>query len=215
MISIILGVPGAGKTTLLTKIAQKEMKKGKAVYSNVYIQNCFIIDSKADIGKYLIENAVLIIDEGGTEYDNRNWKALSRRIIRFYKMHRHYRTDVYISSQDYDIDIKLRSLAAQIWIIRKSFIPFCISQKLVKSKIDIDDNKKTGQKATEIIKSFQYVSILFGGYKLTFGPTWWKYFDSYYKDKLLEKEWKRWTEADSEYYTYDFTKPEVLAAFEK
>lgn len=215
MISIILGVPGAGKTTLLTKIAQKELKNGKNVYSNVYIKNCFIIDSNADIGKYNIENAVLIIDEGGTEYDNRNWKNLKRRIIRWYKMHRHYRADVYISSQDYDIDVKLRSLAAEIWIVRKSLIPYCISQKLVKSKIDIDENKETGQKATEIIKSFHYVPWFFGGYRLTLGPRWWKYFDSFYKDKLLEKEWRRWTEEDSEFYTYDFTKPEVLAAFEK
>lgn len=215
MISIILGVPGAGKTTLLTKIARQEMKKGKEVYSNCYIKDCNIIDSKADVGKYLIENAVLIIDEGGTEYDNRNWKNLSRRIIRFYKMHRHYKCDVYISSQDYDIDIKLRSLASRIWIIRKSLIPYCISQRLVVSKIDIDNNKKTGQKATEIVKSFHYAPALLGGYRLTFGPLYWKYFDSYYKDKLMTKEWRKWTKEDESYYTYDFTNPDVLKEFEK
>lgn len=214
MISIILGVPGAGKTTILSKIARKSLKKGKAVYSNCYIEGCYIIDSKEDIGKYLIENAVILIDEGGTEYDNRNWKNLSRRIIRFYKMHRHYKCDVYISSQDYDIDVKLRSLASEIWIVRKSIIPYHIIQRKIISRIDIDDNKKTGQKATEILKTFKYCPALLGGIKFTFAPFYWKYFNSFYKDKLLHKDWKKWTKEDESFYTYDFTKPEVLKSFE-
>jgi hypothetical protein len=185
------------------------------VFSNVYIEGTYIIDANEDIGKYLIENAVLLIDEGGTEYDNRNWKALKRRIIRWYKMHRHYHCDVYISSQDYDIDVKLRSLASKIWIVRKSLLPYCITKKLVMAKIDIDDNKKTGQKATEIVKTFHYIPWWAGGTTWTISPLYWKMFNSYYQDKLMEKEWKKWTKADEGYYTYDFTKPDILAQFEK
>lgn len=215
MIGIILGVPGAGKTTLLTKIARQALKKGKQVYSNCYIEGAYILDAHEDIGKYLIENAVLIIDEGGSEYDNRAWAKLKRRIIRWYKLHRHYKCDVYISSQDYDIDLKIRNLASRIWIIRKSIIPFCISIRTIVSRIDINENKKTGEKATDIIKIFIKMPWLLGGVHHVFAPFYWKYFNSYYTDKLMLKEWKTWTKADENYYTYDFTKPDILAAFEK
>lgn len=215
MISILLGVPGAGKTTELTKIARKGMKQGKTVFSNCYIEGCNILNAREDLGKYLIENSVIIIDEGGTEFDNRGWKNFNRRLTRWFKLHRHYKCDVYLSSQDYDIDKKIRDLAVEIWVIRKSLIPYCLSKKLIKSKIDIDENKKIGQKGQNIIKTFRYMPWILGGKKYTFGPRWWKYFDSYYQDNLMKKEWKTWTEKDAEYYTYDFTKPEVLKEFEK
>jgi hypothetical protein len=215
MIGIILGVPGAGKTTMLTQIAKKAQKKNIPVFSNCYIDGAYIINAKEDLGKYMIENSVIIIDEGGSEFSNRDWKQLCKRVVRFFKMHRHYKCDVYLSSQDYDIDIKIRNLCSKIWVVRKSLIPYFISVRTILSRIDINENKKTGERATDIIKTFAYKPMMLGGRQHIFAPKYWKYFNSYYTDKLMTKEWKQWTREDEKYYTYDFTKPEVLKEFEK
>lgn len=213
MIELILGVPGSGKTTYLAYLARKAMKKGIAVYSNVYIEGAYIIDSREDIGKYLIENAIIIIDEGGTEYDNRNWKKLKRTIIRYYKLHRHYNVDVYISSQDYDIDIKIRNLVSSIVIVRKAIIKGIFKLRYIRCKIDIDENKKIGQKGQNIIKTFSYIPALKKGIKYIYGKKYWKYFDSYYKDKLNSKKFDKWTKDEISKYTYDFTNDKYFKEF--
>lgn len=210
MLKIVLGVPGSGKTTYLAKCAKEAMKKGITVYSNVYIEGAYIIDSHDDVGKYLIENALLLIDEGGSEYDNRAWKSMKRRIIRWYKMHRHYSCDVIISSQDYDIDVKLRSLASEIVVVSKSFIPYFVKLKSIKSSIGLIINDEGY--ATDITKTFKYKFL---GVRYFFAPIYWKYFNSYYQDNLFKKEFKKWTNEDESSYCLDFTDPKTFALYEK
>ena len=101
VLNVYFGVPGSGKTTFaayLTRWAlhenalirfcrknqnfltrpilnSKYLKRRIDVYSNVPITGAYQLDAKADIGNYMIENAKVIIDEAGIEYNNRNYKA--------------------------------------------------------------------------------------------------------------------------------------------
>ena len=90
----------------------KYLKRRISVYSNVPITGAYRLDAKVDIGHYMIEDAKIIIDEAGIEYNNRNYKSFPQEAIYFYKYHRHYRVSVDVFSQSYeDMDVTLRRLA--------------------------------------------------------------------------------------------------------
>ena len=132
VLNVYFGVPGSGKTTFaayltrwalhenalirfcrrhgnpLTRLIlnSKYLKRRISVYSNVPITGAYRLDAKVDIGHYMIEDAKIIIDEAGIEYNNRNYKSFPQEAIYFYKYHRHYRVSVDVFSQSYeDMDV--------------------------------------------------------------------------------------------------------------
>lgn len=179
---IYFGVPGSGKTTFAAWIAKKQFKRGNDVYSNVAIKNAYILE-KSDIGKYLIENGSIILDEAGIDYNNRDFKKFSKEETYYFKYHRHYNTNVFMFSQDLDMDIKLRKLATRIFLVKKSLIPFFIKRKEISKKIGID--KQTKQIIDEY--NFRWFST-----KLIFAPALWKMFDTYDRKELPKKKWVKY-----------------------
>ena len=153
VLNVYFGVPGSGKTTFaayltrwalhenalirfcrrhgnpLTRLIlnSKYLKRRISVYSNVPITGAYRLDAKVDIGHYMIEDAKIIIDEAGIEYNNRNYKSFPQEAIYFYKYHRHYRVSVDVFSQSYeDMDVTLRRLAQNFYVVRRSLVPFCV-----------------------------------------------------------------------------------------
>jgi hypothetical protein len=197
-IKLIIAPPGYGKTTELARICKEALKKKMNVYSNVYIENTYMMEI-TDINFYLMENGILVLDEAGLDFDNRAWKNFSEKLTRFFKLHRHYNLDVYLVSQDYDIDSKIRALATSVRIMQKSlFYPYVIKWRTVVTTIDIAEDN------SDIVKIFKWKFLLFDlHYHFAF-PLW-KLFNSYYRDKLNIKVWKKWTK-DNEYLMIkDFT----------
>ena len=79
----VFAPPGTGKTTLAALLVKQCLEKGKDVYSNVPIIGAKKLDLK-DLGTYLLEDCVVIIDEAGSELSNRNWmRNLSDAQVRF------------------------------------------------------------------------------------------------------------------------------------
>lgn len=60
-IYLYFGLPRSGKSTYAAKLAKKALAAGRAVYSNFPIRGTFQI-TKDDIGKYLMEDCLIIID---------------------------------------------------------------------------------------------------------------------------------------------------------
>ena len=89
-IYIYFGVPGAGKSTLSAWIAKRSIKKGRKVYSNFPIKDCYEIKPREDLGVYHIEESDIIIDEIGLEYANRDFKNFPKPSRYFFKYHRHF-----------------------------------------------------------------------------------------------------------------------------
>lgn len=183
-----IGVPGSGKTTFAAYLAKKRIKKGKknkskgVVLSNVPIKGTYKV-VKSDIGNYMITNCLLIMDEAGIDYNNRNFKSFSDNETYFYKFHRHYNVDIAMFSQDFDIDLKLRKLATRLYIVNKSIFPGFIHAKRISKRIGIDKMTK------QLIE--QYDFVLFGG-KYIYAPKLWKMFDSYSYKELPIKEFERY-----------------------
>lgn len=212
VLNVYFGVPGSGKTTFaayLTKWAlhenwiirlcrrfnnplsrlilnSKYLKRRIDVYSNVPITGAYQLDPKTDIGVHMIENAKIIIDEAGIEYNNRSFKTFPPEAIYFYKYHRHYKTSVDVFSQSFDdMDITLRRLAQNFYVVRKSLVPFCVVARKIKRKIGVDEQTH------QIMDLYSMGTPIFDT-KRIFAPALWKLFNSYSRKELPKKEWPVW-----------------------
>lgn len=184
----VFAPPGTGKTTLAAKIVRDCLNSGKDVYSNVPIIGAKKLDLK-DLGKYLLENCVVIIDEAGVELSNRNWMHnLSDEQIKFLKKHRHYGVDIWLFSQAYnDVDNKFRELTTMLFMLKKSRFPFRIKAMAIRKQMDL-----IGGQIVEFFEWDKESSFSF------FTPRLWAYFNSYDKtEKYEEKEFERYTKLDT------------------
>lgn len=212
VLNVYFGVPGSGKTTLaayLTKQSRKEsrviswckkhpnafsekilasrfFKRQVPVYSNVPITGAYQLDPQSDIGKVMVCDGKVIIDEAGIEYNNRNFKTFGQDAIYWYKYHRHYECSVDVFSQSFDdMDITLRRLAQNYYVVKKSLIPYCVVFRRIRRKVGIDDNTH------QIIDKYYFLPLGLGS-KWIFSPPLWKLFNSYSRKELPEKEWEIW-----------------------
>lgn len=105
---LLFGKKGSGKNTLLTKWAIKYNKLGYTVYSDSEIFNTYKLDTNW-IGKYdFPKNSVLLVQEAGITWDNRNFKSFPAEVRDFFKLQRHKEVIVVMASQSFDVDKKLR-----------------------------------------------------------------------------------------------------------
>ena len=216
VVRIFFGVPGSGKTTYaahLAKLASRKslsyrlkqkfpnnrliqifFRSAKAplpVYSNVPILGTYKLDPKTDLGRWQIEDCKIIIDEASIEYNNRKFKDLSPEAIKFFKLHRHYGTSIDVFSQSYDdMDITLRRLAHDFYLVRKSILPFFIVIRRIKRKVGIDEN--THQIADLYRFGFPLLDDIY-----VFMPSVWRLFDSYDAPQLPVKNFETWSSVNS------------------
>lgn len=212
VLNVYFGVPGSGKTTFaahLTKWALHEsgiirwcrkhdnalsriilksgyFKRRIDVYSNVPITGAYQLNTKDDIGNYMIEDAKIIIDEAGIEYNNRSYKTFPQEAIYFYKYHRHYKTSVDVFSQSFDdMDVTLRRLAQNFYVVRKSLVPFCVVARRIRRKVGVDDTTKQ-------IADLYSMGLPVLDTKRIFSPPLWKMFNSYSRKELPHKDFPMW-----------------------
>lgn len=181
MFDVYFGAPGSGKSTMAARLASQAMKKGIKVYSNVEIKGCLELDPKNDIGHFDISNGLVIIDEAGIEYNNRDFKSFSADQNKWFKLYRHARCDIVIFSQSFeDMDKKLRLLAVRYFLVERSILPKFIRCRRISKRIAINDMD------SQIIDAYQFVPF---SRRLYFGPRYWKLFDSYAMPEYPKKRW--------------------------
>lgn len=190
MVSGYFGLPGCGKTTFLTMIAQKELRKiraGKSAYDkvfcNFYCEGCYKLDFH-QLGSFLIENALILIDEITLFADSRDFKTFDKKIKQFFLLHRHYGCDIIYFTQHYNnVDKKIRDITFNLYFVTTGRIfPISKARQIFRT---LDINEQTH----EIVHGYRFANIwdiLFG--KVTrrcWRPRWYKYFDSYECDRSL------------------------------
>lgn len=180
-IKIYFGVPGSGKTTLAAKIVLENLKRGVNTYTNVPIKGALLFDA-SDIGSIDISDGEMILDEAGIQFNNRKFKTLPQSTIEWFKLSRHYGIrNIHIFSQSYDdMDITLRRLADEIYVIKRSLIPLLFSKRRIKVKVGID--KDTHQIMDQYF--FQFLGI-----NTYVGYHYWHMFDSWSAPVLPLCEW--------------------------
>lgn len=169
---------GTGKTTFLSKIAIKEqrrMARGKSKYthicSNALISGVtYIPDVRALLKKSAFANTLILIDEGSIVYNNRKMN-LTDAEIQYFKLIRHYKSDLIVLSQSYDdIDVTLRRLYTQIFILRR--LPIFTLVQPIKKRVGIDETTK------QIIDEYRFT--IFFSWRVFCRPIYFKYFNSWW-----------------------------------
>ena len=139
---MIFGKKGSGKSTLLTRLAIKYLKQGRIVYSNTPVFypgiRLFNVD---DLGRYTFPPySVVFIDECGMIWDNRDYRNFRNDVRDWFKLQRHHKVTVYLFSQTFDIDIKLRNLTDLMYMCTCHFN--VISCRLDNNEFSINPTSK-------------------------------------------------------------------------
>lgn len=117
--TMIIGKKGSGKTCDIAKRSLYYQKKGYKVYSNIDIPGNYVFNPK-DINNFTFdENSVIFIDEVGLIWDNRNFKSFEKGINEWFKYSRQYKCKVFLYSQAFDIDLKIRNLCDQLILMQR------------------------------------------------------------------------------------------------
>lgn len=188
-LTMIFGKKGSGKTTTMVKLAYRAKRNGQPVYSNVPLPGCYLIQDD-DIGFFQIPpNSVLLVDEVGMIWDNRNFKSFKPEVRDWFKLQRHHKVKVYLFSQTFDIDKKLRDLTDDMYLITKRFRVFAYGKRIVKR---IVLTEASADQPSRIDENLKFDSLLFfwaGSRTLTFIPRWASSFDSFAVPELPKRDY--------------------------
>ena len=185
---MVFGKKGSGKTTFITKMARKYIKHGVKVYSTVPVPGAYLFDVKNVGFKHFDENSVIFIDEVGMIWDNRNFKAFQTEVRDYFKLQRHYRHTVYLFSQTFDVDIKLRNLTDSMYLVKCYFNVISVARRVNRS---ITIVHPSGEGESRIADDLDFAPLLaFWSFpvRVTWIPAWVRYFDSYTAPKLDGQE---------------------------
>ena len=183
---MVFGKKGSGKTTFLARTAVEYLRKGYPVYSTVRIPGTRYFDVNM-IGSFVGEsNAVILIDEVGMIWDNRNFKNFRTDVRDYFKLQRHYHHRIYLFSQTFDVDVKLRNLCDAMYLVRCHMGFISVARRI---RRDIVIVAPTGDTESRIADSLEFEPLLlslFGARTIifTYIPHWIKYFDSYETPEL-------------------------------
>lgn len=184
--TMIVGKKGSGKTTWMVELIYKYLRRGWTVYANIDIPGVCYFDPK-NIGEYTFPSgSVVMIDEANLFWDNRKWKDVAASLIEWFRYQRQYRVKLYMFSQTFDIDKKLRSLCDDLYLVKNFARVFCWCKRIRKWP---DLKQAEGESEARIVDMIQYDTILlwpFGSRHLVYIPKWAKYFKSYNPPQLPE-----------------------------
>lgn len=184
MIIVIVGLPGSGKSAYGVKLLKKWQKKGIPSYSNYEVDGSFYFETE-DLGRYLLEDGNMVLDEAGIDISNRDFvdrknKTTDKIARKFWKTHRHYGIGtIVVLSQAFDFDKCVRNLASEMWIIKKTVFPHVSLLTRVKPFWDVD------QDGQPVIK--WKISPL--SFKVFYRRPYYKFYDSYTVTDLPFKDW--------------------------
>lgn len=174
---MIFGKKGSGKSTYLCKLALFYRKKGYAVYTNMQDMNIdgVRIIKAEDLGRCVPDKrSVVLLDEVGMLYDNRDFKNFKPEVRDFFKLQRHYNCVVYLASQTFDIDKKLRDLTDRMFLV-SSLSSYLSLIRPISKKITLVE--ATSQGESKIAENLRF--LFFTSWRFLFIPRYVRYFDSF------------------------------------
>lgn len=218
---MIFGKKGSGKSTILTKYALQYIKKGWTVYSTEHIPGVYFIqpeyigkfnlkdfnykpidpDDYRGIRKLLVKlrlkffphkpKVLLLIDEVGMIYDNRNFKNFNTKVRDFFKLQRHYYVRCIMFSQTFDVDKKLRDLTDAMYLVKNVARIFCYGKKIRKyQNINNDSSDGSGGKIVDDYEFEPFLLFWLGSRTLTYIPKYSKSFNSFLAPELPDIEFE-------------------------
>lgn len=173
----IFGKKGAGKSLYMVKQMMKYLKKGWTVYTD--IDNCILpgvrIMNAMDLSEFApVENSAIFLDEAGILFDNRNFKNFNSGLRDFFKLQRKYKCRVFLNSQSFDIDKKIRDVTDHMGLIVSVGNVFSIYRPIRRS---ITLTQPSAEAESRIADKLSFESLF--KWQITYLPKYFKYFDSF------------------------------------
>lgn len=183
---MVFGKKGSGKTTFMTALAFKYMKQGREVYSTVKIPGTYFI-SPADIGyKDFPPESVILCDEVGMIWDNRDFRNFKNEVRDYFKLQRHYKHIVWLFSQTWDIDIKLRTLCDDLFLMINYFGVFSVAKQIKRKITVVKPSENAESRIADELVITPFIMFPFGARKWLWIPKYAKYFDSFEAPQLAQ-----------------------------
>lgn len=174
---LVFGKKGSGKSSYLIKLAYRYLKRGWVVYTNM--EDCVIpgvrIININHIGDYVPEaHSLLLLDEVGMVWDNRDFKKFRTEVRDFFKLQRHYKVLCYLASQTFDVDKKIRDLTDGMMLCTNVMTAWSLGRTISRRFV-----LTTPQGDSESRISEQLVFEPFWRWHLTYIPRYAKGYDSF------------------------------------
>lgn len=189
-LEMVIGKKGAGKTTDIQKRCFEYLNKGWHVYSSAPVAGCRYFDAKNLGITGLPPYSLVLIDEAGIIWHNRDFKNFKGEIKDYFKLQRHYKHKVVLYSQSWDVDKVLRELCDTIWIMKCHASCYSISRRVIRDIAVISAKDMRGE--GYIADDLYYDSLFFfwcGAVRFTFIPKYMKYFNSFEIEPLPMAEY--------------------------
>ncbi len=174
---LVFGKKGSGKSTYLVKLARKHLKKGWIVYTNMeelFMPGVRHFEIK-HLGDFVPEaHSLLLLDEVGMIWDNRDYKTFKPQVRDFFKLQRHYHVKVYMASQTFDVDKKLRDLCDGMYLHSNCARVFTLGKRITRKVVITESTSEAESRISEDLKICP-----FWEWTLTYIPRWAKFFDSH------------------------------------
>lgn len=177
----VFGKKGSGKSTLLQKLSYKYYKNGWTVYSTEESLSPEIlpIDPKNIYNYEFPEHSCIFIDEVSLIWDNRDFKTMDKKVIEWFRYQRHHKCRVFLFSQSFDIDKKLRDLTDEMYIVNKYFRVLVRAKRILRKPIVVHPSPEAPARIDEDLIVDGPLMALFGGRLYAFIPYWAKRYDSF------------------------------------
>lgn len=185
---MVVGKKGSGKTTMLVRLAYEHIRKGWTVYTTEPLPGCYHIDYK-DIGVYNIPTgSVLLVDEVGMVWDNRKYKDFPDYLRDWFKYQRHEGVKVYLFSQTFDVDKKIRDLTDAMYLVSNKFRVFAYAKRIIKVPDLVKPSAEGPARLDDVLKFDSFLLFWCGSRMFTFIPRYAKLFDSHERLGLPDHE---------------------------
>lgn len=193
----IFGKKGTGKTTTLTMLSCKYHKYGWNIYSTEKVPYARVFNPK-HFGTYRFpEHSVVLVDECSLIWGNRDFKNFQKGVERQFRFQRHDKLRIYLFSQTFDVDLKIRNLADSMYLATKLFN--CITWlKAIDKSVVLTKSDSSGQsRIAEDLRFEPFIFWPFGTRMLIWIPKWAKLFDSFdtFDDQRPDIPFEEWQPA--------------------
>lgn len=177
----VFGKKGSGKSTLIQKLSNKYYKNGWTVYSTEDSLNPEIlpIDPKNIYNYEFPEHSCIFIDEVSLIWDNRDFKTMDKKVIEWFRYQRHHKCRVFLFSQTFDIDKKLRDLTDEMYLVNKYFRVLVRAKRILRKPIVVHPSPEAPARIDEDLIVDGPLMAFFGGRLYAFIPYWAKRYDSF------------------------------------
>lgn len=119
-------------------------------------------------------DSLLLLDEVGMIWDNRDYKTFKPQVRDFFKLQRHYHVTVYMASQTFDVDKKLRDLCDGMFLHSNFMRVFTLGRRITRQVVITESTSEAESRISEDLKI-----LPFWNWTLTYIPKYAKYFDSH------------------------------------